>query len=334
MKHPTYFPTFMKNEVNIDATRLDKLDGHVNSVFSALQGDDVIGHLVKEKIKQGSWPHRTIIRPKPGGEFDADFLLRMDVNDDWDGNPTAYIDAVYYALGRHNTYKDMPHGRRTRCVYLEYSPINDIGCHLDIVPYLYLPDGRKVIVNRTTNTWESTAPEAFTAWIKRRDEITNGNFRKVVRLMKYYKVHRGSFNGVPSIILTTLLGEQVSEVKPVIDPDCYKNIPSTLLTIVADLDTYLQNRPTMPTVVNPGGDGTTFDHRWEQPTYTNFRDRMHTCAQKMAEANEEVDAEKSMKLWQDIFGDKFKPVATPTTNSKYEAGAATAAAASRSGKSG
>ena len=49
--------------------------------------------------------------------------------------------------------------------------------------------------------------------VKRRDELTNRHFRKVVRLMKYLKQERGSFNGVRSVVLTTLLGQQVTELR-------------------------------------------------------------------------------------------------------------------------
>lgn len=340
MKHPTYFNQFLKEQVNINQGRLDKLSTRVDRVYAALQADEVLGSLVKDKLPQGSWPHRTIIKPKANGEFDADFLLLLDETSDWDGNPSWYPNELYAALGRNSTYAAMPHGRRTHCVYLEYAVESDIGCHLDIVPYVELSDGRKVIVNRKTNKWEDTDPLGFTSWIKVRDDITGGNFRKIVRLMKYYKVHRGSFGGVPSIILTTLLGERVSALDAAIDPTCYGNIPSTLIKVVTDLDIWLQARPTKPTIYNPGGDGTTFDHRWEQSTYSNFRDRMNTCAAKMNEAADEPDNEKSMKLWQEIFGDSFTPVSTSSASSASSkfggvaAGGGLGTFQSRSGKSG
>lgn len=333
MNFPTYFKTFLKDEVNINQTRLDDLTKRVDAVYAALCADEKIGPFIKDKIPQGSWPHRTIIRPKAGGEFDADFLLLIDEQDDWE--PKAYPDAVYAALGRSPMHKDMPRQRRTRAVCLTYSPAKDIGCHLDIVPYVARADGSRAIIDRVANLWEPTNPVAFTTWMAQRDDITNGNFRKVVRLMKYYKVHRNSFNGVRSIILTTLLGEQVvSADAAAADPTLYSNLPATLLAIVTSLDDYLQARPTIPTIVNPAGDGTTFDHRWDQPTYTNFRARMKTCAEKMQAASDENDAEQAATLWQDVFGSAFKPLSSSGTAGRFEAGAAPSTPAYRSGKSG
>ncbi len=63
----------------------------------------------------------------------------------------------------------------------------------------------------------------------------------LVRLMKFIKQERGSFNGVRSVVLTTLLGLQVTELNS-LSPDRYSNIPTALLNIVEDLDRFLQHR--------------------------------------------------------------------------------------------
>lgn len=348
MQHADYFRTFLAGEVNLDDTRLDKLDRRVEAVYGALREDPTIGELILGKSKQGSWAHGLIIRPKPGGDFDADFLLEMELQEGWE--PTRYINEVYNALHRHSVYSKQDHGRKCRCVWLKYAPENEVGCHLDIVPFITLPDGRQVIVNRDDNTWEpefgSTDPQGFTEWVKRRDELTGNEFRRVVRLMKYLKRERGSFNGVKSVILTTVLGEQVTELAA-IDPSKYANLPTALVNIVEALDDWLQANEDMPSIPNPNGDGTTFDHRWEPETYLNFRNRIHTIAADMRSAYDEPDAEKSAAAWQKLFGDSFTPPtgrsATSSANPFARAaviatGAAAAAvataAAARSSRSG
>jgi hypothetical protein len=339
MQHADYCKRFLADEVNLDDTRLDKLDSRVDAVHAALRADATIGGLILGKSKQGSWAHRLIIRPKPGGDFDADFLLEMEYQADWE--PAKYINEVYNALHRHSIYNKQKHGRKCRCVWLDYAPENDVGCHLDIVPFITLPDGRQVIVHRDSNAWEpefgSTDPQGFTNWVKRRDELTGNEFRRVVRLMKYLKRERGSFNGVKSVILTTLLGEQITELDA-LNPSRFSNLPTALINIVEGLDNWLQARPTKPSVANPNGDGTNFDHRWTPETYLNFRDRIHTIAADMRSAYDEPDAQKSAAAWQKLFGDSFKPpVATSSASSAnpFTGTAATAAASSsRSGRSG
>jgi len=339
MQHATYFEEFLRDHVNLNQSRIDVLEERVEAVYSALCSDSTIGSIITGKIPQGSWPHRLIIKPKPDGDFDADFLLEMDEVVDWE--PKRYVNEVYNALHRHGTYSKQAHGRKCRCVYLEYAPANLVGCHLDIVPFITLSDGRRVIVNRDKNVWEpdpgSTDPEAFSSWIARRDELTDKNFRKVVRLMKYLRDERGSFNGVKSIILTTLLGLQVTELSA-FDSDRYKNVPTALVHILEDLDTWLQARPVKPHIPNPNGDGTNFDHRWTPETYGNFRDRIHSIAADMRAAyDEEDDKAASIAAWQALLGDSFTPPppATPKTGANPVAKAAAATfGTSRSKRSG
>jgi hypothetical protein len=339
MQHADYFKRFLRDEVNLDESRLGKLDSRVDAVYAGLRRDATIGPIIQGKSKQGSWAHRLIIRPSPGSEFDADFLLEIAYQPEWE--PARYINEVYNAFHRHTVYSKQEHGRKCRCVWLKYAPENGIGCHLDIVPFITLPDGRQVIVHRDSNAWEpefgSTDPQGFTNWVKRRDELTGNQFRGVVRLMKYVKRERGSFNGVRSVILATVLGEQVTEFDAV-NPSRFSNLPTALLNIVDDLDRWLDARPSKPSIANPSGDGTTFDHRWTAETYLNFCVRIHTIAGDMRSAYHEPDPDKSAAAWRKLFGDKFQPLASKSSASSSNPysvpGGAAAAGSWRSGRSG
>ena len=328
MKLTDYFNVLLKDTVNLGQVKLDLLDSRVDSVYKALKADDQIGSLILGKTPPGSWAHRTIINPVGSNEFDADFMLNMSENPDWADDPKQYIEAVYAALHRHSTYGCMPHSRKCRCVRLVYAN----SMHLDIVPHLNLADGREVIVNRDDNDWELTNPQGFTDWMKEKDALATGNLRKVIRLMKYLRDHKNSFTGTRSILLTTLLGEQVTALHTLIDPNYYSDVPTALLHIINDLDAWLQARPTKPSIPDPSGSGVTFDHRWEQSTYSYFRDRIHAHAAEITEAYEEENKERSIELWQGIFGDGFKAPTTSSSNSKFPA--ATPAAASTVGRSG
>ena len=339
MEHADYFKTFLRDRVNLDDTRLDKLANRVDAVYNALKADATIGEHITGKQRQGSWAHRLIIKPQPGGDYDADFFLEVDEVEDWE--PKTYINEVYNALHSHSTYSKQDHGRKCRCVYLVYAPSNGVGCHLDIVPFVTLSDGRRVIVNRDDNQWEplygSTDPQGFSDWVKRRNELANGYFRGVGRLMKYLRDFRGSFTGVRSVILVTLLGLQLDEWNAA-DPQRCRNLPTALINIVEDLDDWLQARPTKPHLLNPSNDGTDFDHRWGDETYSNFRDRMHSIAAEMRDAYDERDPENSVDKWQNLFGDKFTPpVSAKSTSSNPFSGAATGAyvgGSSRTGRAG
>ncbi len=329
MKLIAYFDTLLRDTVNLSKGSLELLDSRVESIYAALADDPVLGPYVQDKIPQGSWAHRTIIRPpRDDGEFDADFLLLLDEHPEWSASPKSYIEQVYAALGRHSTYKDMPRNRKCRCVRLTYAN----SCHVDIVPYLHLPGWRQVIVNRDEDKWEDTNPDGFTQWMRTKDEITGKTLRKVIRLLKFLRDHKGTFLGTRSVILTTLVGERVERWRTIVDPGYYADVPTTLLHIVNDLDEWLQQNETRPSVADPSGSGVTFDHRWDDTTYANFRDKIHKYAADISTAYHEEDKDESVALWQDIFGNGFK--APPTKQSSGRFGPVAPAASIRPGRAG
>jgi hypothetical protein len=330
MQLADHFDVLLKDTVNLSQFKLDTLDDRVTAIYNALKADAELGQYVLNKIPQGSWAHRTIIDPVGDNEFDADFMLLLDENPDWSGSPKTYIDQVYDALHRHAIYGSMPHSRKCRCVRLVYAN----SCHVDIVPYLKLSNGRQVIVNRDDDDWEDTDPEGFTAWMREKDQIANGNLRKVIRLMKYLRDHKNSFTGTRSVILTTVLGQQVSATKKLFDTGYYTSVPTALLHIVNDLDAWLQANLIKPSIRDPSGSGVTFDHRWDQATYSYFRDRIHAHAAEIQDAYDEPDKDTSVSKWQTIFGGGFKAPVSKQNSGRFGTPAAAPTTIGRSGRAG
>jgi hypothetical protein len=338
VRHTTTFDSFLKNTVNLSQPRLDTLEARVESIYAALKADPDLGPRIVKKIPQGSWAQRTIISPQNGNPFDADFLLQMKEESDWAYVLKKYAAAVYGALDDHPTYGKMPHGRKCRCVYVEYA---ENAMHVDIVPFVVRADGSQNIINRDDNCWERTDPAGFTEWMRDRDKIANGHLRKVIRLLKFLRDHKNSFTGTKSILITTLLGEQVSWWKKFMTAGYYSDLPTSLLHLVSDLDDWLQARPNKPSITDPSGSGVTFDHRWSQETYSYFRDRIHVHAAEIADAYHETDEARSIAKWQKLFGDKFQLLEPAARSAKFTAagaagtgGAYPTASSGRSGRAG
>jgi hypothetical protein len=338
VRHTNYFNNFLKDTVNLSQFRLDTLEGRVDSIYAALKADPDLGPRIVTKIPQGSWAQKTIISPQNGNPFDADFLLQMKEEPDWAYDLKKYAAAVYKALDNHAKYGKMPHGRKCRCVYVEYA---ENAMHVDIVPFVVRADGSQNIINRDDNRWERTDPTGFTEWMRDRDKIANGHLRKVIRLLKFLRDHKNSFTGTKSILVTTLLGERVSQWKKFTTSGYYSDLPTSLLHLVSDLDEWLQARPSKPPIMDPSGSGVTFDHRWSQETYSYFRDRIHVHAAQVADAYHETDETRSIAKWQTLFGDKFQPPETADRSTKFTAvGAASTGgvypttSSSRSGRAG
>ena len=174
-------------------------------------------------------------------------------------------------------------------------------------------------------------PTAFTAWMKRQDDIAQGNLRRVIRLTKYLRDHHMNFKRTKSVILTVLLGERISATKKIYDPGYYADLPSAFVHILEDLSRWMQL--TLPHLPDPSGANNDFNHRWNQDSYDNLRAKVQTIAETGRAALDSNSIGESLDLWQDLFGDDFKK-ATATNSAPAVAPVATVPRTVRSGRDG
>ena len=291
MKHQKYFKDFLAEEVNLNETRLDRLNRSTSAVVEYLSKS--LDSFEKTE-RQGSYALRTIIKPVNGREYDADVLLFMEY--DPDKEPKDYINAVYDCLRENDTYREKSH-RKTRCVYIDY--VGDF--HLDIVPCV--TDGEdQYVCNRKENELEITDGTGYRDWFNGKTRITNGNLKRVTRLFKYLRDHKGNFS-IKSILLTTLIGESVSDNDE--GSEDFRDIATTLKTVSNRINDFLQNNPGVPEVCNPVLPEESFTRHWDQDKYRHFRDMFNTYNRKVNEAFDATDHNTSVKKWRELFGDKF-----------------------------
>lgn len=302
MKFAEDFESFLRTEVNLNQNRLDTLQERVTAIESFLEAETTFESMLLDLIPAGSWAHRIIIKPVAENDtFDADVLLHVTEQEDWQAKD--YIEKLYQAFHGSGTYTSLAH-RHTRCVRIDYAG----EFHIDVVPYLE-QGGLHYITNRLepekTGQFEESNPEAFTVWIDEKQRVTTGSFIKVVRLLKYLRDFKNTFT-CKSIILLTLLGDQVNEIEASLNPSLCADVPSTLNTLLRKLADSLPE--SMPDIMDPAGTGDNFSERYKEGwDYENFRTQIRRYADKVQEAFEETDREASIVKWQAVFGTKFKP---------------------------
>ena len=291
MRHQKYFEDFLAEEVNLNETRHEGLNRSTSAVVEYLSKS--LDSFEKTE-RQGSYALRTIIKPLNGREYDADVLLFMEY--DPKKEPKDYINAVYDCLRENDTYREKSH-RKTRCVYIDYAG----NFHLDIVPCV--TDGKnRHICNRTKNEFEITDGTGYRDWFNDKTRITDGNLKRVTRLLKYLRDHKGNFS-IKSVLLTTLIGESVSDNDE--GSEDFRDIANTLKTVSNRINDFLQNNPAVPEVCNPVLPEESFTRHWDQDKYGHFRYLFNTYNRKVNEAFEATDHNTSVKKWRELFGDKF-----------------------------
>ncbi|WP_276967314.1 cyclic GMP-AMP synthase DncV-like nucleotidyltransferase [Chryseobacterium sp.] len=308
MKLINYFKNFLDNQVNLNSSRIKTLDERTEAITQFLKNSDLLEENFIDVIPQGSYAHKTIIKPvRTTDEYDADILLQLEEFTDWEAQD--YVENLYTLFRGSNVYRDKV-SRKTRCVTITYA--NDF--HMDIVPFMER-HGQKYITNRHENIFELTDPEKFTDWLDERSRITKHHFVKVVRLIKYIRDYKRTFS-VKSIILNTLLGEQINDAALLENENCYDDVPTALYNIMKKLKNYVESNYYIPTIADPSETGENFGDRWDQDGWLVFRDKMIYYSDKITDAYEDQDLNSSLEKWQSIFGEEFKK--TISENSKLK----------------
>jgi hypothetical protein len=301
MKLAGHFDSFIRDTVNLNQTRIDRLNNHVVAVQSFLKKSDYEPR-IRRFSAQGSWAHKTIIKPLENKEFDADLVMFIKSVEGWSASD--YVDELYQVFKNSGTYKEKSL-KNNRCVTLNYSG----DFHLDVVPCVVTNkdenECKYEICNSRDNKFEETKPEKYTAWLVERNSwIGYNNLRKVTRLAKYLRDIKGHFS-VKSILLTTLLGNQIQIGDQADKEGLFDDLPTALISILGRLDDYLQDHPNMPDVCNPVLPQELFTRHWDQKKYVNFRTSIHRYREWMDDAYEEPERDKSIQKWRKVFGDAF-----------------------------
>jgi hypothetical protein len=291
------FNTLLTDTVNLNSTRFDQLESSIEAIKTAVRGLDwkptIIGFAA-----QGSWAHKTIIKPLPGDPFDADLLVYVKPVDGW--KAVDYVNQLYTEMGKLGLYTDKIK-RYSHCITIEYAGERKI----DVAPCVRerLQNDVWEVCNRDTNLFEKSNPLDYTNWLIERNTICgSNNFRKVTRLMKYLRDIKTNFT-CPSFLLTTLLGMQIY----VSDKDTpgFTDVPTTLKTLIDRLDDWLQANPGKPTVRNPVLFEEVQSNAWDDTKYSNFRTKINLYRGWIDDAYDESDKEESIGKWQRVFGEDF-----------------------------
>lgn len=298
MKLVEHFTSFLKDTVNLNATRLGQLESSVEALKDVIRDSDWEPHVITFE-EQGSWAHRTIIKPVKNKAFDADLLVMIDAVAGWDASK--YLSTLRAVFAAHGTYKDKV-TRYSHCVTIEYAGERKV----DLAPCIRNRNGvtGHEVCNFNSNAFERSEPETYTDWLSQRNDWTGSNgLKKVTRLIKYLRDIKTTFT-CPSILLTTLLGMQITALDPIV-ADPFEDVPTALKTIMGRLDEWLQQRATRPVILNPVLASESFSDLWDDEQYTNFRDQINRYRSWIDDAFDEKDRDESIGKWRRVFGDEF-----------------------------
>lgn len=314
MKLTAEFKKFLKDTVNLNQTRLDKLNERSEVLKNFLLLSD-FAPTISTFIEQGSWAHDTIIKPVDGGEFDADLLVKVRSVDGWAAKD--YVNDLARVFRNSERYKDKIKVDDV-CVTVIYAD----DCKIDIAPLVMNREeqGKLEVCSRAEDEFIESRPIEYTEWIRERNSYSGSNsFRKSTRLIKYIRDIKGRFS-CPSVLLTTLIGHRIEWWDK--DTAAFQDTPTALQTILARLDDWLQANPVKPVVKNPSLESEDFATLWTDTQYLNFRNFVNKYRGWIDDAVASPSREESIEKWRRVFGDDFakdEPVRKSTQSASVSA---------------
>jgi hypothetical protein len=297
MRHTDLFKEFLTDVVNLNDTRVSELETGTEAIKDAVRASDWAPH-ISGWMAQGSWAHKTIIKPVDQGEFDADLLVFVQPVEGWDA--AKYIDTLLDAFKANGTYKDKAK-HWSHCVTITYANEKKV----DVAPCVIDRGGfaRLEVCNHDTNQFERSEPRQYTDWLLEQNGYSGSNsFRKVTRLIKYLRDIKTRFT-CSSVLLTTILGYRISAADQ--GSAAFADTPTALKTVFGRMDDWLQLNLTKPSVLNPFLRSENFADAWTDDQYANFRERIHTYREWIDEAFDEQDRAESIAKWRRVFGEDF-----------------------------
>lgn len=295
MKNNEEFQQFQRDHVRLNKTRRKQLGEHMTALHNHLL-ENHPGFIRTER--QGSHALRTIIRPTTDdAKADADIMV-MVKRDSKDHR--TYVPDLAKTLEVSNLYR----GKVTvknRCVTVRYSEPSKL--EVDLVACVER-EGKFYVCPRNGADFEETDGTGYREWFNEKNDITSGNLKRVVRLLKYARDHRTQFN-CPSIVLTTLAAQVIGSEDR--GTEAVSTQADALVTVLSRMSARLDKTPYPPSVKNPALASETFDPDWTRTEYDRFRTTIRRMAKDARDALRETDKAQSIAKWQKVCGEKFAP---------------------------
>ena len=128
MQSEALFDDFLAGVVNLNATRITRLEDSIEAIKEAVLASGW-EPVIEGWAPQGSWAHETIIRPQKGNGFDADLLVFVRPIAGWEAKD--YINNLHGAMKLNGRYADRLH-RYSHCITIDYAGERKI----DIAPVI------------------------------------------------------------------------------------------------------------------------------------------------------------------------------------------------------
>ena len=258
-----------------------------------LKSDEGFKEYHEDTFLSGSYRRQTAIRPqKKNGQTDRpDVDIIVVTNHSSDDDPKDVINLLFKTLRK--KYTNIR--RQNRSVGIE-----SIKADMDVVPVI--PCGNMYLIpDRKQEEWILTNPRGHTSWTENVNASTEGNFKPLVKLMKWWRRQNPTIAKKPKGFVIECITAECMDKGETYYGELF------VKTLEKIVETYTTNviLNTVPTIQDPGGTGYPVTAGMTPDAFTGFFNKAKAHAELGRKALHETDVEKATKLWRRIFGKRF-----------------------------
>ena len=259
---------------------------------SQLQTDENASKADPDSYLTGSYARSTAIRDIK----DVDIIVMIDL-DHTKTAPEVVVAWVQSILQNYYT-QVRPQGRSV-------GVITASGFELDVVPSVAMSNrqGPLWIPDRDAGAWVPTHPKGQIAFGINRNEVTAGYYKHLVKIMKHWRDRlTPSASRVKSYILESLVAENVR-----LKPTSYGHGVQQIFQGIDNCYAPYVVAKIVPTISDPGYPSVNVAKRWKFEEFSIFMKRVKESRAVAEAALAEIDQDRSISLWQQLFGIAFAP---------------------------
>jgi len=258
----------------------------------------------------GSYSRDTAIRPKKtkDGYERPDVDIIVVTNFSTDDHPDDVLQELSVALG--DVYNVERINKRSVRVITT-------NAEIDVVPTVESGSAYQ-IPDRDLGYWKSTDPPGHNAWSSTQNQTFAGRFKPLVKLFKWWRRENPTNKRPKGFVLEVL----VSKHAPSNENQYGEAFAQMLESIYASYGALAETN-IKPTIADPALPGNDILSKVSITDWKNFIERVRVHSGYARRAQDEDDMEEATRLWQKLFGSRFK---STTNAAKAESLASYAAA--------
>jgi hypothetical protein len=299
------FKQFLSDIEPSDTTTAYASKAHTN-LREHLENHEIFSEYHLNTFLSGSYKRNTAIRPRIKNGIvsrpDVDIIV-VTVNTRED-DPCDILNFLYDALEDEYGKDKVKLNRRS--VHVDHYLAD-----MDAVPIIAPNgmDGTLYIPDRDLKEWLETNPPRHTSWTTEMNTVSGGRFKPLVKLMKWWRRHNPTIARKPKGFIIECITAECMELEETSYAELFVG---TLEQIVSRYQ-YSIAIGQVPMIQDPGVSTNSVTRKLSFEAFEGFYNKAKAHAKLGREAINELDEEKALTKWRQIFGDRF-PAPPSSTN--------------------